>query len=221
MVICYGLTEGTNIMLAATLLTLIGISAIVHSARMISGGNPSYAIGIFGILAVFSAISIVVESRKRKRFVEWLIAHRNDVQGFGADFEGHLITNRTELREFHLAISVVAFSFRIPSRYFIEHKTLPVTAFVYSVVSAFCGWWGIPSGPIYTLQALYLNLLGGKHLQIWKIYEEVDQVKTEALEKVRLRKRPFLSTELTGTHKLALVVIAVMVLCFAGSYFSQ
>jgi hypothetical protein len=208
-------------MLAVTLLTLIGIAAVVHSVRMISGGYPSYAIGVFGIFAVFSSISVIVEGWKRRKFVEWLVEHRKDVQGFGADFEGQVISNRTELREFHLAISVVAFSFRIPSRYFIAHKTFPAAAIVYSVVSAFCGWWGIPFGPIYTIQALFCNLLGGKHLQIWEIYEELDRLKADELEKERLRKRPFLSTELTGTHKLALVVIAVMVICAAGAYLSQ
>ena len=32
----------------------------------------------------------------------------------------------------------------------------------YVLVSLFLGWWGIPWGPIYTIQSLWTNLRGGK-----------------------------------------------------------
>ena len=31
-----------------------------------------------------------------------------------------------------------------------------------SLVSLFLGWWGIPWGPIYTIQTIFRNLSGGK-----------------------------------------------------------
>lgn len=31
----------------------------------------------------------------------------------------------------------------------------------YSVLSLFFGWWGFPWGPIYTVQALWNNVIGG------------------------------------------------------------
>jgi hypothetical protein len=32
----------------------------------------------------------------------------------------------------------------------------------FSLLSLFLGWWGIPWGPIYTVQALWVNFSGGK-----------------------------------------------------------
>lgn len=31
----------------------------------------------------------------------------------------------------------------------------------YSLISLFCGWWGVPWGPIYTIQTIWNNFDGG------------------------------------------------------------
>jgi hypothetical protein len=65
---------------------------------------------------------------------------------------------------FQYCISVVVLTFRRPSDiYFIRQgenavvKGLPST-----LVSLVAGWWGIPWGPIYTIQSVYNNSCGGK-----------------------------------------------------------
>jgi hypothetical protein len=35
---------------------------------------------------------------------------------------------------------------------------------IFSLVSFFFGWWGIPFGPKYTLQSIVTNLRGGKNV---------------------------------------------------------
>ena len=65
---------------------------------------------------------------------------------------------------FQYCISVVILTFKRPSDiYFIRagekgsKQGLPFT-----LISIFLGWWGIPWGPIYTIQSLHTNLSGGK-----------------------------------------------------------
>lgn len=65
---------------------------------------------------------------------------------------------------FQYAISVLVLSFRRASNiYFIPAgesaigKSLPWT-----LLSLVAGWWGIPWGPIWTIQALITNFKGGK-----------------------------------------------------------
>jgi hypothetical protein len=65
---------------------------------------------------------------------------------------------------YQYAISVLVMSFRRSSDiYFIRagegsvSKGLPWTA-----LSLVAGWWGIPWGPIFTIQSLVTNLKGGK-----------------------------------------------------------
>jgi hypothetical protein len=65
---------------------------------------------------------------------------------------------------FYYCISVILMTFkRGSSVYFIKPgestvgKSLPFT-----LLSAVLGWWGIPWGPIYTVQSIYKNCSGGE-----------------------------------------------------------
>ena len=65
---------------------------------------------------------------------------------------------------FQYCISILVLTFRRASDiYFLRHgesavtKGLPLT-----LVSLVAGWWGIPWGPIFTIQSVYNNSRGGK-----------------------------------------------------------
>lgn len=65
---------------------------------------------------------------------------------------------------FQYCISIIVLTFRRPSDiYFLREgenavtKGLPCT-----LLSVVAGWWGIPWGPIYTIQSVYNNSRGGK-----------------------------------------------------------
>jgi hypothetical protein len=65
---------------------------------------------------------------------------------------------------FQYCISIIVLTFRRPSDiYFLRAgenplvKSLPCT-----LLSLVAGWWGIPWGPIYTIQSVYNNSRGGK-----------------------------------------------------------
>src|SRR5262249_34416841 len=67
---------------------------------------------------------------------------------------------------FQYCISIIVLTFKRPSNiYFIRSgenstaKGLPFT-----LLSLVAGWWGIPWGPIYTIQSVYNNLSGGKDI---------------------------------------------------------
>lgn len=65
---------------------------------------------------------------------------------------------------YHYAISVVFYSFRHPtkvhslrSRSHAVLKGLPWT-----LLTLLLGWWAFPSGPLFTIQCLFINLRGGE-----------------------------------------------------------
>jgi hypothetical protein len=65
---------------------------------------------------------------------------------------------------FYYSVSVLVISFRRPSPvYFIPvgQNTLG-KALPWTLLTLVAGWWGIPWGPIYTVQSLAVNLKGGK-----------------------------------------------------------
>ena len=76
------------------------------------------------------------------------------------------IQRGAKLVYFQYAISILVLSFRRNSNiYFIPagesgfSKSLPWT-----LLSLVAGWWGIPWGPIWTIQALITNFKGGKDI---------------------------------------------------------
>ena len=65
---------------------------------------------------------------------------------------------------FQYCISIVVLTFRRPSDiYFLRHGESAVTkGLSFTLLSLVAGWWGIPWGPIYTIQSVYNNSRGGK-----------------------------------------------------------
>lgn len=65
---------------------------------------------------------------------------------------------------FQYCISIVVLTFRRASDiYFLRQGESAVTkGLPFTLVSLVAGWWGIPWGPIYTIQSVYNNSRGGK-----------------------------------------------------------
>jgi hypothetical protein len=65
---------------------------------------------------------------------------------------------------FQYCISIIVLTFRRPSDiYFLRQGENPVVkGLPFTVLSLVAGWWGIPWGPIYTIQSVYNNSRGGK-----------------------------------------------------------
>jgi len=65
---------------------------------------------------------------------------------------------------FQYCISIVILTFRRPSDiYFLRQgENSVVKGLPFTLLSLVAGWWGIPWGPIYTIQSVYNNSCGGK-----------------------------------------------------------
>ena len=100
--------------------------------------------------------------RQLSQFEQWLTANAAKIQAGGASYQGQKVTTDTEVKRFLLTISIVFMTFKIPSRYyFATRDNFLLTQTLYTVASLLFGWWGIPWGPIYTIQAVAKNLTGG------------------------------------------------------------
>lgn len=65
---------------------------------------------------------------------------------------------------YQYCISLLIITFKRSSNvYFISHdQNAAVKGLPFTLLSLVLGWWGIPWGPIYTIQSLWVNLQGGK-----------------------------------------------------------
>ena len=83
------------------------------------------------------------------------------MKGGELDFE---IQRGAKFVLFQYCISVVVLTFRRPSDiYFLRQgENAVVKGLPFTFLSLVAGWWGIPWGPIYTIQSVYNNFRGGK-----------------------------------------------------------
>ena len=65
---------------------------------------------------------------------------------------------------FQYCISLLVITFKRSSNiYFIPHAdNAVVKGLPFTLLSFMLGWWGIPWGPIYTVQSIWVNFSGGK-----------------------------------------------------------
>jgi hypothetical protein len=65
---------------------------------------------------------------------------------------------------YQYCISILVLTFRRSSNvYFIRHEENAVLkGLPFTLLSLLLGWWGIPWGPIYTIQSIWVNFSGGK-----------------------------------------------------------
>ncbi len=65
---------------------------------------------------------------------------------------------------YQYCISVLIMTFKRPSGiYFVRaEESRVMKGLGFTLLSLVLGWWGIPWGPIYTIQSLWVNFHGGK-----------------------------------------------------------
>ena len=87
-----------------------------------------------------------------------------NIDGLSANDLQQQVTDGGRFVYFAYTISLIIITFRdVSGVYLIRSGESTVgKSFLFTIVSFLIGWWGIPWGPKYTMQALRTNLRGGK-----------------------------------------------------------
>jgi hypothetical protein len=88
------------------------------------------------------------------------------IEGMSPDQLQFEIQRGAKLVCYHYCISVVLMTFRRSSAvYFISAGESTLTkGLPWTLLTLLLGWWGIPWGPIFSIQSLIVNFGGGKDL---------------------------------------------------------
>lgn len=71
---------------------------------------------------------------------------------------------RFVIYEYCISLLVITFK-RFSSVYFLRADESALTrGLPFSLLSFLLGWWGLPWGPIYTIESLWVNTRGGKNI---------------------------------------------------------
>lgn len=113
-----------------------------------------------------------ISLQEPETFLQAIKKKKGEIKSGGWEYYGMKITPETEIAQYHLTISVIFQSIKIASRFYIigSENTRLVNG-MYSFATLLLGWWGIPWGPIYTIQALGSNLRGGNRIKVATLLE--------------------------------------------------
>lgn len=86
------------------------------------------------------------------------------IEGLSADQIRFEVQRGGRFVLFQYCVSILVITFKRPSSvYFIRAGESPVAkGFSFTLLTLVAGWWGVPWGPIYSVQSIYRNLSGGK-----------------------------------------------------------
>ena len=127
--------------------------------------NPTEAIGGVVIAAILIALFVTTRYHENRAgdFDAWLTHNVHTIERGGALYRNEiLITPATVLTRYQIAFSALIVSYKFPTRtYIVGHEGTGLIAALCTLASLIFGWWGIPWGPVYTVQVLTRNVRGG------------------------------------------------------------
>ncbi len=141
--------------------------------------------GIAGLVIAASLIGLWWLTREQDRlnreFVAWLSDNAAAIASGGSRYKETLITGKTEITQYQVALSFLIVSIKVPSRFLIAGDTSKTAiAWSYTIASVVFGWWGIPWGPVYTIQSVFRNLKGGHKQKVWDILAIIQKSESQA-----------------------------------------
>ena len=106
---------------------------------------------------IYSVVFGYIEKKKLKRFAQFLQMNGREIlSGATLKFESMEYSAETELVQYQWCISVFAMTF-VRATSFKIRGCDSGSAVMSNLLTAFGGWWGIPWGPIRTIQCFVGN----------------------------------------------------------------
>lgn len=164
---------------------VITILFLIFAVLSYSNGNYDNTVVHLEIAAVLGVISLFLQKEKNKseEFILWVFENMESIKRGTAMYKGKQITMETEVVQFQTCISILLLTTKSPSRFFISgQNNVLFASFVFTIVTLIVGWWGIPWGPIYTIQTVIKNLMGGHRKIIGEMVKNIEST-VELMEK--------------------------------------
>lgn len=133
-----------------------------------TGNTLEATVGLLiGLLTEIIYFIKIRGDKENERFINWLIENQKDILKGYAEYNGKKMDVNMELVQFQACLSFLFVSFRMPSRFYIKgyHKT-KIIGIAYALISLIFGWWGLPWGPVYTVQSVIKNITGGNRQKL-------------------------------------------------------
>lgn len=118
------------------------------------------------------------EKKENNKFLQWIDENQERINSSGLEIgNGQVIDRYTELTMYYACISFIIFTVKLPSRYYIKGTVSSnIAKIVYTLITFLLGWWGLPWGPIYTVQIIYKNISGNYNVEVNRLMGQAYEV---------------------------------------------
>lgn len=139
-------------------------------------GDYENVLAGFAISFPLFVIGWYINSEKKKsvEFLRWIFDSKNQMQilsGTGL-YNNKSITKDSKVIQYQFCFSLIFISFTFPTRFLLEsddsRKFHNAAACLFTFLF---GWWGVPWGPLYSIQSIYRNLKGGSTQTVESLLE--------------------------------------------------
>jgi hypothetical protein len=171
-----------NAMIVALIFSVLFLAGAIYN---LSQGVYDEAVGgvclssVLGWLFLFNRL----QEKKIEAFLLWLVAHKDELKN---DRMKTLLWNGIPLQydslvtQYSFCTSFLVVSFKQSTGFLFEHSPNKLTAnFISILVTFLFGWWGIPWGPVYTVQVIFRNLRGGTKTSIEALIDALEGAEQE------------------------------------------
>jgi len=166
-------------MLVALLLAVLCL--VAGAVNFYEGNHADFALDMLFVAILGGAWFHQWRQRRRTRaFLAWLWEHGEALRGAPGRvefWEGEPVDLHTPLTRFQFCTSFVTLTFRQRTGYLVGASVDVLLAnLVATLWSLLLGWWGLPWGPVYTIQTLVLNLRGGLRTTVEQVLLELESL---------------------------------------------
>jgi hypothetical protein len=165
---------------------LIFLMCLIGGIYNLCIGQLADAAILLGFCGVFVLIARWIGGHKKQtaEFLNWIKSKQEDLKKGWAFYRGQKITLTTEVTQYLGCISLGIVTIRFRSRYLFVGQGNTGIWCLFTGITLWMGWWGIPWGFIFTPQALYRNCRSGYRQTVGQLLAQVDE------ELAELNKRP-------------------------------
>lgn len=167
------------------------IFALLLSVLFLVGAIVNLTDGVYdeataGVLlsALFAGLYFFNRRQEReiRRFLAWLAENKDELKSdpnASLIWEDSPVMQESFVTQYQFCASFVIVTFRLRTGYILDQSFFkPIANITATFLTLVLGWWGIPWGPIYSIQALFRNLTGGVKTSIHDLIVELESAQS-------------------------------------------
>ena len=132
------------------------------------------ALLVLGMLQSIAYSLLLYSRAQRLNLSKQLIANQSLIkEGGSIRYKGADLSLDTPITTYLIAVSFVIYTAKFPLWYMAPGRNSTSIRILAGLLTLFLGWWFIPWGPVYTIQALATDLRGGKSETVDEIIRQL------------------------------------------------